>query len=334
VLLLWLEFIAVASVVVYSGSRLAFHADVIAEKTGMSRTWIGVVLMATMTSLPELITGASAVLGANAPDIAVGNVLGSCVFNLAIIAILDLLYRPGAILSKVEQSHILSAGFGVIMLTVAGIGLYLSIEVITFPTEWIGFYTPIIILLYLVGMRTIFRFERQKIRVERKAIRRYEDLPQAKAYRGFAAHAVIIIAAATVMPFIGADLAEATGWGQTFIGMIMIALATSLPEVSTSIAAIRLGAADLAIGGLFGSNLFNLAILGIIDMLFVRGPILDHVSNTNLLPVMSSILISGIAVLALFYQPKTREILRFSWLIAVILIIYFLNAYGVFVLET
>jgi cation:H+ antiporter len=333
-LLLWLEFLAVATVVVYSGSRLAFHADVIAEKSGMSRTWIGVVLLASMTSLPELITGASAIVGANVPDIAVGDVLGSCVFNLAIIAILDLLYRPGAILSKVEQGHILAAGFGIVMLVVTGIGLFLSVELITFPSVWIGFYTPLIFLLYLAGMRTIFRFERQKIRMERKAFRRYEELKPVQAYRGFAIHSVIIIAAATLLPFIGASLADATGWGQTFVGMILIALATSLPEVSTSISALRLGAADLAIGGLLGSNLFNLAILGIDDMLFTRGPLLDHVSTTNLLPVMSSILISGIAILALFYQPKAREVLRVSWLIAVIFIIYLLNAYGVFILET
>jgi cation:H+ antiporter len=329
-----MEFIAVAVMVVLSGSRLAYHADVIAEKTGMSRTWIGVVLLATMTSLPELITGASSIVAVNAPDIAVGDVLGSCVFNLVIIAILDLIYRPGAILSKVEQGHILSAGFGIIMLVVTGIGLFLSFEGISFPTFWIGFYTPIIFLLYLVGMRTIFRFERQKIRIERKALRRYENLRPSHAYRGFAIHGGVIIIAASLLPYIGANLAEATGWGQTFVGMILIALATSLPEVSTSIAALRLGAADLAIGGLFGSNLFNLAIIGIVDMLYLPGPILDHVSTTQTLTVLSSILISGIAVLALFYQPKSREVLRISWLIAAIFIIYLLNAYGVFTLET
>lgn len=331
---IWLQFIVVAALVVYSGSRLALNADVIAEKTGMSRTWIGVVLVATMTSLPELMTGASAIIAVDVPDIAVGDVLGSCVFNLVIIAILDLQYRPGAILSKAEQGHILAAGFGLVMLVVAGISLFLAQTDILLPTVWIGFYTPVIFILYLVGMRTIFRYERLKFRIERKALRRYEDTAAAKAYRGFAIHAAIIVATATMLPFIGADLAEATGWGQTFVGMILIALATSLPEVSTSISAMRLGAVDLAIGGLLGSNLFNLAIIGVDDMLFVDGPILDYVSVANMLPVLSAILMSSIAILALFYQPKSREILRVSWLIAVIFAIFLMNAYGVFVLET
>lgn len=333
-LLVWTEFIIVAALVVYSGSRLAYHSDIIAEKTGMSRTWIGVVLVATMTSLPELLTGASAIIAVDVPDIAVADVLGSCVFNLAIIAILDLLYRPGAILSKAEQGHILAAGFGLMMLVVAGIGLFLAGSGIYLATTWIGFYTPIILLLYLLGMRTIFRFERQKVRIERKAFIRYEDVEKATAYRGFAIHAVIIVMAAATLPFIGRELAEVTGWGQTFVGMMFIALATSLPEVSTSIAALRLGAVDLAIGGLLGSNLFNLAILGIDDMLFIKGPLLEHVSPTHMLPLLAAILMSGIAILALFYQPKTREVLRISWLIAAIFGIYLLNAYGVFVLDT
>lgn len=333
-LLLWVEFVLVAALVVYSGSRLAYHADVIAEKTGMSRTWIGVVMLATLTSLPELLTGASAITAAGVPDIAVGDVLGSCVFNLVIIAILDLIYRPGAILSKAEQGHILAAGFGLMMLVVAGIGLFLTSTSISFHTVWIGFYTPIILFLYLLGMRTIFRFERQKLRIERKAFIRYEDVRPSTAYRGFAIHAVIIVGSASILPFIGRELALETGWGQTFVGMMFIALATSLPEVATSIASLRLGAVDLAIGGLLGSNLFNLSILGIDDILYVKGPLLQHVSDTNMLPLLAAILMSGIAILALFYQPRTREILRISWLIAVIFAIYLLNAYGVFVLET
>lgn len=333
-LLIWVEFIIVAALVVYSGGRLAYCSDVIAEKTGMSRTWIGVVLLATMTSLPELLTGASAITAAGVPDIAVGDVLGSCVFNLAIIAILDLLYRPGVILSKAEQGHILAAGFCLMMLVIAGIGLFLAFNDISFPTVWIGFYTPLIIFLYLLGMRTIFRFERQKVRIERKVFIRYEDVRAITAYRGFAIHAAVIVASATTLPFIGRALAEETGWGQTFVGMMFIALATSLPEVSTSIAAIRLGAIDLAIGGLLGSNLFNLSILAIDDIMFIDGPILDHVSMTHMLPLLAAILMSGIAILALFYKPTAREVLRVSWLIAVIFAIYLLNAYGVFVLDT
>lgn len=93
-MLLWIAFLVCTSVIVYAGSRLSKYGDIIAEKTGLGRTWIGVVLMASVTSLPELVTGISSVTYANVPDIAVGDILGSCVFNMLIISFLDALHRP------------------------------------------------------------------------------------------------------------------------------------------------------------------------------------------------------------------------------------------------
>ncbi len=96
-MLLWVGFIVCTSVIVYSGTRLSKYGDIIAEKTGLGRTWIGVVLMASVTSLPELVTGISSVTYAGVPDIAVGDVLGSCVFNMFIISFLDAMHRPAPI---------------------------------------------------------------------------------------------------------------------------------------------------------------------------------------------------------------------------------------------
>jgi cation:H+ antiporter len=333
----WIQFIVVGAVVIYSGARLAFFADVIAEKTGMSRTWVGVLLLASMTSLPELITSASAVTTIEGTNIAISAMLGSCVFNLAIIAILDLLYRPGVILSKAEQGHILAAGFGLVALVIVCGGIFLAQEGIELTLLWIGAYTPAIIYIYYRGMRTIFRFETAKFRKEKKEVgvtEQYAHYSSRRAYGGFAINAAIIVASASLLPSIGNELAISTGWGQTFVGALFIALITSLPEVATSISSVRLGAIDLAIGSLLGSNLFNLAIIAISDILYTPGPILAHVSFTNMLPALSAILMSGIAILTLFYQPKTRRVLRITWLGAIITAIYALNTYGVFFLET
>ena len=99
-MLLWIGFIACTAVIVYSGTRLSKYGDVIAEKTGLGRAWIGVVLMASVTSLPELVTGITSVTYANVPDIAVGDVLGSCVFNMLILAFLDVLYKTMPVFNK------------------------------------------------------------------------------------------------------------------------------------------------------------------------------------------------------------------------------------------
>ena len=120
-LLIWLQFILCAGVIGVAGVRLSRYGDAIAGHTGLSRNWIGLVLLATVTSLPELVTGLSSVTLAAAPDIAVGDVLGSCVFNLAILAMVDVTYRKGAIYALAGPGHVVSAGFGVILL--AGVGL-------------------------------------------------------------------------------------------------------------------------------------------------------------------------------------------------------------------
>jgi len=99
-MILWLEFVLCTAVIVYSGAKLSQYGDIIAEKSGLGRAWIGVVLMASVTSLPELVTGVSSVTYAGVPDIAVGDVLGSCAFNMLILAILDTLYRPAPISTK------------------------------------------------------------------------------------------------------------------------------------------------------------------------------------------------------------------------------------------
>ena len=96
----------------------------------------------------------------------------------------------------------------------------------------------------------------------------------------------------------------------------------------------RDGASCSNFDGLTDVNLFNLTILGFDDIIYSKGPILAHISATNLLPALSAILMSVIAILTLFYQPKTSRMLRITWLGVVIFAIYALNTYGVFYLET
>ena len=102
-LLLWLIFLGCTSAILYSGIKLSKYGDIIAEKSGLGRVWIGVILIASITSLPELVTGLSSVIIFKTPDIAAGNVLGSCVFNMLILALLDIFDKSSPISSRVQQ---------------------------------------------------------------------------------------------------------------------------------------------------------------------------------------------------------------------------------------
>ncbi len=252
----WIEFVLCSAVIVYCGTNLSRYGDVLAEKTGLGRAWIGFILMASVTSLPELITGVSSVAFANAPDIALGDVMGSCVFNLAIVSLMDMLHGPAPIFSRAEQGHILSAGFGVILIGIASVSILSNNVIPSLGT--IGLYTPALIVIYGVGIRSVFLFEKKKIAKfvdEMARAVHYEDVSTKDAVIKYLLNAAAIIAAAAWLPFIGDRLAAATGLGRTFFGAVFVAMTTSLPELVVSIAALRIGAADMAVANLFGSNM-------------------------------------------------------------------------------
>lgn len=105
------------------GTYLSKYGYVIAGKTGLGRAWIGLVPMAGVTSLSDLINGISSVTAADVPDIAVGDVMGSCMFNVSLIALMDMFSGPGPIVSKAEKWHIISGGFGIILIGVAAVSI-------------------------------------------------------------------------------------------------------------------------------------------------------------------------------------------------------------------
>lgn len=160
-LLPWLELAACAALIGLAGPALTRYGDQLAKLTDLSRSWIGLVLIATATSLPELFTGISAVTAADAPNIAVGDALGSCVFNLVMLVLLDELSRNEPVYRRIDQGHILTAGFGVILIGAAGAFLLLSQSALEFPLLHISGYTPFIIAIYLVAMRAALTYQKR-----------------------------------------------------------------------------------------------------------------------------------------------------------------------------
>ena len=321
----WLGFLVCTGVIVYSGTKLSRYGDVIAEKTGLGKVWIGMVLMASVTSLPELVTGISSVTYAGVPDIAVGDVLGSCVFNMLIIAILDAVYRIMPISAKAHQGNILSAGFGIILLSMVAASLFLGKYISSIG--WIGPYSLFFIIIYFVAVRLVYSYEKRQISalIKEKAIElRYKDIPAKTAVVNYSINAAVVIIAATFLPKIGVGIAETTGLGQTFVGNIFIALSTSLPEFVVSMTAIKIDAIDLAIGNLFGSNIFNIFILAIDDIFFIKGPILSFANPNHIISALSAITMTTIAIIGLTYRASKKRLLL-SWDSIGIIIIYILN---------
>jgi cation:H+ antiporter len=330
---IWVAFIACTAVIVYSGTKLAKYGDIIAEKTGLGRAWIGLVLMASVTSLPELVTGISSVTYAGVPDIAAGDVLGSCVFNMLLLVLLDLSHRTQPLSVRADTGHVLSAGFGILLVDIIIIGLILGDRIPSIG--WVGLYTPLAMFVYLLAIRLVYSCQKKQLCsfIEDTAVElQYEKISTRTAIVHYSIHAVVVVIAAIFLPRIGEGIAEMTGLGQTFVGNIFIAVSTSFPEVVVSIAAVKMGAVNLAIGNLFGSNMFNIFILGIDDLFFVKGPLLSFVSHNHIIPGLSAIAMTSIAIIGLTYRAEKKKLIL-AWDSLGIVLMFVINLILLYILK-
>lgn len=258
----WIQFLLLSSVIVATGHFLARDGEILGEKSGMGRTWIGAILVAATTSLPELFVGVGASAIFQLPEIAAGDVAGSCMFNLLILSMMDLIAGKAPLSTRASSGHSLSLGFGSLLLSIAAIGIVAGNRVPSLGH--IGFTTPFLAAGYLIAARVMSHYERRHFQVAEQL---YAHIPLRTVILRYSVAAVAVVAAAIFLPAAGAAIAADTDLDQGFVGMLFIAIATSLPELSVSLAAVRMGSVDLAVGNVLGSNLFNMLILALDDVL-------------------------------------------------------------------
>jgi cation:H+ antiporter len=314
--MIWIELIICAMLIFWAGSLLSKYGDVIAEKTSLGRAWVGAILIAGVTSLPELASGVSAVTWLNAPNLAAGAVLGSCLFNLALIAMIDLAYQPGRVLAKAQEVHILSGGLGVLMLGIVAMGVLIGPVLNGFGVLGMSVLSMIILVLYALGGRMIANLEKERTGevLEKEAAEGgYSKISTRRAFAIFILSGVSVVALGIWLASIGDRLAATTGLSRSFVGNLFLALTTSLPEIAASLAAIRLGAIDLAIGNVLGSNLFNITLFFVYDLVDGRGNFWASLTNANAFAAVMTIMMTGVVIISLMYRASPKTPYRISW---------------------
>lgn len=323
-LLIWTQFVFCIGVIGWAGVRLIRYGDAIASLTGVSRSWIGLILIATVTSLPELVTGLSAVTVADSPDMAVGDALGSCVFNLAILALVDVFYRKNAVYAIASHGHLLSAGFGIILLATAALVLLLSSQGILPSIAHVSWGSVAILALYILAMRAMYLTEQRQDTLSPAPAHAGTSLKT--ALTGYALASMAIVGSGIWLPLIGVELARVMGWSNSFVGTLFIAFATSVPELATTWGAVRIGAIDMAIANLLGSNLFDVLILAMDDLAYRSGHLYAQVSPIHAVSALIACLMTGAVVVALVYRPVSRVWHMGSWASVALLALYLMNA--------
>ena len=321
-------FLVMATLVVLAGTRLAAYGDQIADVTGLGGLFVGTLILAFATSLPEVATDVTAA-ATGAPDLALADLLGSSMANMAILAIVDLRSR-GRVWPSVELGHARVAAVAIVLTALAALGMNSPPGL---ALGWVGVVPIVIFGLYLSAIAwfrrspALPRATPGPIRPALQEPTGWETSrpspPVSSLVVRFGVAAILILIAAPVMTISAESIADSTGIAQSSIGVILLAVTTSLPELSASLAAVRIGAHDLAVGNLFGSNAANMAVLVFADAAYTEGPILAAASGSQTVAALGAILLTALAVAAMVGGTETR-MRRLEPDALALLIVYFL----------
>jgi cation:H+ antiporter len=300
----WLVFLLSGAVVVIAGARLARDGDVIADQTGLGATWVGAILVAGATSLPELATDVSAVRQ-GAPGLAIGDLFGSNMANMFILAVADLLTRQTRLLTEVPINQAMVGVLAISFMALAAAGILMGDA---FTVLGIGWAPLVIGAGYVLGMRLLHRNRAERRPSADGGPRRKDgDAPGLRpAMIGFAVAAIVILVAAPHLARSAATLAEQWGIATGFFGMVFLAAATSLPEAAVVFVAVRAGAHDLAVGNLLGSNCFNMLILVVLDIVDGSGPLLAQAESGVVVGALFGMVLMGQVLLDLLNRAEHR----------------------------
>ncbi len=298
---LWGVFVASAAAVVVAGYKLGKYGDEIAEATGIERAWIGMLLLATVTSLPELATTVTAGAIA-APEIALGNIFGSNLFNMALIAVMEfvsfwvLRQRDlPPLLSHVGGDQLLYAAAAIVLsaLGIVGISFSSGREFLGMgPVSWI------ILVFYPLSVWALYRPQG-----DGEGERNLKDA--VTPFLKFALASAVVIVAGMHLAKSGKEIAAQTRLTGTFMGAIFIAASTSLPELMSCLGALRIRSFDLLVGNLFGSNMFNVFTIPFADLAY-RGALLPAGSLNQVVVAALSIVLMSVAAFGIQRRSRRR----------------------------
>ncbi len=302
-------FIVSAIVVWLSGTRLSRYADAIARRTGIGQVAVGMLLLGGVTSLPEIAVAGSAALAGNGA-LAVNNLLGGFTMQVAILSLADAVYRRGALTLAVPDPAVLLQGvLGMLLMALVVMGIAVG----DIAVLGIGIWSWIIAVVFFYCLRLLRRAE-GSLDWEVVGEPPSEELPE--AHKPDASTRRLIVQTGTVAAAIlvagwalstsAEALAEQTGLGQSFFGAIFVAIATSLPEVSTVLSAMRLKRYVMAVSDIFGTNLFDIAFIFIVDLAYAGPAVLSEMQDFSIVAAVLGILVTGIYMVGILERRDRR----------------------------
>jgi cation:H+ antiporter len=327
---LWqnLGIVAAGAVLVWlAGTRLSSYAEQISRRTRLTEAIAGLLLLGFATSLPEVATTLTATVTGNA-QLATSNLLGGVAMQTTILAVADGFASRGALTYFTPKPVLLMQA--VVLVLLLGIAAAAAAAEDAMAIGAVGAGSTLLFVTYVLGVFVTERFERreswQAVNPPEKPVRTevdasYRSLSNRRLYASFAAASTLILVSGWAVTKASETVAEQTGFGATFIGATLLALTTSLPELSTTIQAVRLGAFAMAISNVFGSNSMDTAMLFLADVGYRKGPILSETTASTTFGAGLGIVITCIYLWGLL-ERENRRLGRFGWDSVAVVVVY------------
>jgi cation:H+ antiporter len=330
-----LAIFVVAGVIVWiAGTRLSRHADALSRATGIGQALIGLVLLAGVTSLPEIAVSVTAAASGN-PALAVNNLFGSVAMQVSVLAVIDFVVGRRALTSVLPDPRLLLLGsLNVLLLSLAAAGMvagdvaFLGIG----AWAWAGLAGYILCLRLLsqaegrrpwvaadLGQRRLPGADADE-ETESEVSDASGNVPP-RLIAAIVLAGLAILIAGYALARTGDAIAEETGLGSSFVGFVLLAVSTSLPEFSTALAAARLGRFTMAISDILGTNLINVALLFLVDAVAAGEPVLNTVDRFSIFGALLGIIVTTLFLVGLA-ERRDRTVFRLGIDSSAVLITY------------
>lgn len=295
--LLIVFYVVLATLVVGLSIKLANYVDLIDKKTNLSGAFIGGVILAAVTSLPELFTSISAVTIVKKSEMVIGNILGSNIFNLTILGVLIVFAAKKFSKAVIGVSHLKTTVFTFIMFALVFIAVYLEFDLSLFN---ISIYTILIIAMYILSIRFMAGDTADEEGVDNS------NLTLKQITIRFIITSVLLVASSIAITTVTDKLAVKLNLGATLAGALFLGVATSLPELTSCITLVRKNNFNACVGNVIGSGAFNFCILALADMLYRKGSVYTGGTQSKMLVLFGTIS-TVLVIITLSIKAKVKK---------------------------
>lgn len=312
--MIYLLYLLVAAGVVWLSVKASDYVDLLDKKTSLSGAFIGGIMLSAVTSLPELFTSISATVLIGEPGLCLGNILGSDLFNITALSVIILIFTRSFRNAAISGSHrvVTLLVIACYLLTVFNWNGWFDINILTISLTSVG-----IVLLYILSVRYLAADNGESAEGEEDK----NPLTVSQIVVRFVLVSIGIIVLSVIITYITDNISDRLGLGEGLAGALFLGVATSLPELASTIALFRIGNFDIAFGNIVGSNIFNFIIMAVVDILYVSGSVYDFSD-----PQTVTLMLCGLAALPfLWIMMKYRN--KWTQLLCPLVII---ACYGVF----